>query len=167
MNDTKIFEFDVKGHSTRQEWAVYIVVATHLENFSKKIYVGKVGDNRKGCNPLISRIGNHFSLNPIHSQIRNKIGTPTEFDYKVFYFPFENYDADVHKEGRDRVNEFERRLNILVQELIESSEETNLELMNPLKGTGFIDKKEKEKRLNLLNEEDLSVLRILAIAALK
>jgi hypothetical protein len=39
--------------------------------------------------------------------------------------------------------------------------------MNPLKGTGFIDKKEKEKRLNLLNEEDLSVLRILAIAALK
>jgi len=66
--------FTVPGHSTRREFAVYVVVARKPISDEFFIYVGKTGDNREGCNPVISRAGNHFSYNKIHSQVRNKIG---------------------------------------------------------------------------------------------
>lgn len=72
MSNT-IFQFEVPGFSTTQEWAVYIIVVKPLFSDEKFFYVGKVGDNRDGCNPIISRIGNHFSHNKIHSQMRNKL----------------------------------------------------------------------------------------------
>lgn len=37
---------------------MYVVIAKSTEN--TKLYVGKTGDNNDGCNPLISRCGNHF-----------------------------------------------------------------------------------------------------------
>lgn len=78
-----IFEFEIPGHTTRREWAVYVVIATSKNENEKIFYVGKVGNNRAGCNPIISRIGNHFSHNKIHSQIRNKIAKTTEYNYRV------------------------------------------------------------------------------------
>jgi hypothetical protein len=55
----------------KREYVVYVVIEKDKNNI--KLYVGKTGDNREGCNPLISRCGNHFSYNKIHSQVRNKI----------------------------------------------------------------------------------------------
>ena len=85
----KIGSFEISGHSTKRKWAVYMFIASPINNNKlKKIYVGKVGDNRAGCNPVISRVGNHFSHNKIHSQIRNKIGDTENYDYKYFLLPF-------------------------------------------------------------------------------
>src|ERR1700739_1933196 len=63
--------FTLHRESLKRKYSIYVVVATGAEDI--QLYVGKVGDNRDGCNPLISRCGNHFSYNKIHSQIRNKI----------------------------------------------------------------------------------------------
>ena len=60
----------------------------------RHIYVGKTGDNRAGCNPVISRAGNHFSFNPLHSQMRNiSPKDPTEYDFDYFTTIFGCYVA--------------------------------------------------------------------------
>jgi len=68
-----IYRFTVPAHSTRREFAVYVVVARIPSTCEFFVYVGKTGDNREGCNPVISRAGNHFSYNKIHSQVRNTL----------------------------------------------------------------------------------------------
>jgi hypothetical protein len=50
-----IYRFTVPGHSTRREFAVYVVVARIPSTCEFFVYVGKTGDNREGCNPVISR----------------------------------------------------------------------------------------------------------------
>jgi hypothetical protein len=51
--------FNLNSQALKREFAVYVVLATEGDTFD--LYVGKTGDNREGCNPLISRCGNHFS----------------------------------------------------------------------------------------------------------
>ena len=63
--------FKLNSESLKREFSVYVVVAHGTRG--TLLYIGKTGDNREGCNPVISRCGNHFSYNAIHSQIRNKI----------------------------------------------------------------------------------------------
>jgi len=41
--------FTVPGHSTRREFAVYVVVARKPISDEFFIYVGKTGDNREGA----------------------------------------------------------------------------------------------------------------------
>ncbi len=53
--------FSLHQESLKRKFAVYVVVAKLNDDI--KLYVGKTGDNREGCNPLISRCGNHFSYN--------------------------------------------------------------------------------------------------------
>ncbi|WP_026915910.1 hypothetical protein [Christiangramia portivictoriae] len=163
----EVKSFKISGHSTKQEWAVYIFVATPIENIgSTKLYVGKVGDNRDGCNPVISRVGNHFSHNKIHSQIRNKIENTEKYNYEYFYCHFGEYNCEknIRKIDRDRINELERRLNKILQRKIRSLEE--FELINIYKGTGYISKKEKERRKNLINKEEMIMLDKLSDKAL-
>ena len=151
--------FKIPGHATKRKWAVYIFKAVpHNSSETIKLYVGKVGDNRAGCNPVISRVGNHFSHNKIHSQIRNKIQIPEEYDYEYFYCHFGEYDEDCpdRSETREKVNELERELNRQVQKKIGSLEK--IELLNPLKGTGYISEMEKEKREQLLSIEEKKIL---------
>ena len=51
----EIGSFKISGHSTKRQWAVYLFIATPINgNGQKKIYVGKVGDNRDDCNPFIA-----------------------------------------------------------------------------------------------------------------
>lgn len=151
--------FKIPGHATKRKWAVYIFKAVpHNSSATTKLYVGKVGDNRAGCNPVISRVGNHFSHNKIHSQIRNKIQTPEEYDYEYYYCHFDEYDEDCpeRSETREKVNELERELNRQIQERIGSLEK--IQLLNPLKGTGYISKMEKEKREELLLPAEVGML---------
>lgn len=155
----EIGSFKIPGHATKRKWAVYIFKAVpHDKKESTQLYVGKVGDNREGCNPVISRVGNHFSHNKIHSQIRNKIDTPELYDYEYFYCHFDEYNEGCpNRSGtREKVNELERELNRQVQEKTENLGE--IQFLNALKGTGYLSKKEKEKRKGLLSPKEKEML---------
>ena len=85
----EIKSLKITGESTKRLWKVYLFIATPKDkNEIIKLYVGKVGNNRDGCTPVISGIGNHFSYNKIHSQIRNIIKKTAEYDYEYFYCHF-------------------------------------------------------------------------------
>jgi hypothetical protein len=160
----EIFEFEIPSHTTRREWAVYIITAMHNKVKEKVFfYVGKVGDNRLGCNPIISRIGNHFSHSNIHSQMRNKLkelteyNDPSEYNYKIFYATFGEYNTDNHILDKNRINEIERQLNIKIQE----KQGNKNFLLNPYRGIG-VSQKMKEERNDLLNGEEKKVIEMLA-----
>ncbi|HTA27185.1 MAG TPA: hypothetical protein VK809_05320 [Bacteroidia bacterium] len=146
----EIFTFEIPGHSSRREWVIYVIVATHKVSAQRLLYVGKTGDNRAGCNPIVSRIGNHFSYNKIHSQLRNKMEEKkfitTDFNYKVFYTTFGAYDVESHQKGRKRINELER-------ELIEIIYKTTKQLLNEPKRIG---------RKRLLSSSDFDTIKELA-----
>jgi len=147
--------FHIPGDATRREFAVYIMVATHRETGEIKIYVGKTGDNREGCNPVISRAGNHFSFNKIHSQMRNYLAPvePNEFDFDYFFTTFGPYVPPPH--SRDAValiNEMERQLNWLAQE------EFGTAILNPYSGRN-VTKAVREQRSVLATESGINQLR--------
>jgi hypothetical protein len=164
-----VFKFEIFGHSTRREWAVYIIVANNKSETKKILYVGKVGDNRDGCNPIISRIGNHFSFNEVHSQIRTKMKN-TKFsstennNYTVFYSTFGGYNKEKRLIDKDRINENERQLNYILQSKIANIPQ-KFELLNPYKGVG-ISKKVRTERLKHLKLGDINALTKLAEEAL-
>jgi hypothetical protein len=165
MDENNIFHFSIPGHTSAQKWAVYIIVASHHESLKKYLYVGKVGDNRVGCNPIISRIGNHFSYNKDHSQMRNKLDKMTEYNYDIHYATFSDYLTETHIEGREIINEIERRLNKLIQEKI--GDNPKFELRNPYIGKYHIKKTEKYKRAGLLNNDHVKTIEQLATKAIK
>lgn len=157
---SEVYEFEIPGHTTRREWAVYVIIGTSSLNGNKMLYVGKVGDNREGCNPIISRIGNHLSHNSIHSQWRNKVPETTGYNYRIVYSVFGLYDEEKHTEDRLRINEIERQLNLLIQSKISNG----LELLNPYKGVG-ISKKLFSDRLKLITRDELDKIENLASRA--
>lgn len=145
---------DIPGDATRRDYAVYIMVAVHRTTREIKLYVGKTGDNREGCNPVISRAGNHFSFNKMHSQMRNQLGTnePHECDFTYFYTTFGEYiDPKETRERIDIINEMERRLNRLAQERFVGA------VMNPYSGK-YVKKEIREQRCSLATGERLEQL---------
>lgn len=161
----EIGSFKISGHSTKREWAVYLFIASPIDgNGLKKIYVGKVGDNREGCNPVISRVGNHFSHNKIHSQIRNRIGETENYDYEYFYCHFGEYELNKENrvKSREKTNELERELNRIVQKKMD---ENDYELLNPYKGN-HISKSKKIERSELINKSEKKMLEKLCGKAL-
>jgi hypothetical protein len=153
----KACHFHVPGEAARREYAVYLIVARHRTSKRVSIYVGKTGDNREGCNPVISRAGNHFSFNRIHSQSRNLLGNPEEFDFDFFFTPFGQYvPPSKSRLGIDLVNEMERQLNRLVQD--EFAQKKSVKIENPLKNSGYISKTEREKRSRFVTPERIAQL---------
>ncbi|MDR6299413.1 hypothetical protein [Mesonia maritima] len=149
--------FKIPGHSTKRNWAVYIFVAKPKKKDKRNyFYVGKVGDNRDGCNPVISRVGNHFSYNKVHSQIRNSISNTENYDYEYFYCHFDKYDSkkELRIRDREKINELERELNRIVQVKLDKSKSI---LLNPYVGN-HISKKEKERRAKILTTEEKAIL---------
>ena len=125
--------FHIPGDATKREYAVYIMVATNRGTGQKKVYVGKTGDNREGCNPVISRAGNHLSFNPVHSQMRNlwEPGQPQDYDFDFFYTTFGCYVApEKSRDGISLVNEMERQLNRMAATAFGAL------LLNPYRGKG-------------------------------
>jgi hypothetical protein len=129
--------FSIPGEAVRREFAVYIMVAKPKGDGAAKLYVGKTGDNREGCNPVISRAGNHFSFNVLHSQVRNKLVRPEKYDFEFFYTGFGTYGK--LSDGKAVVNEMERRLNTLAQEALGTM------VINPYKGYTRIPAKGREQ----------------------
>ena len=162
-----VSQFTVPGHSTRREFAVYVVVASRRGTTEYHIYVGKTGDNREGCNPVISRAGNHFSYNEIHSQIRNKLPSPPpEYDYEYLYITFDQYsEVEGERMARvDVVNEMERAVNVAIQEAFANAPEGCL--LNAYKGTGYISQPERAKRVGLRTTDRMNKVAAL-VAAVK
>jgi hypothetical protein len=162
-----VYHFSIPGHATRPEFAIYIVVAKRRELPEVRLYVGKTGDNRDGCNPVISRAGNHFSFNDIHSQVRNKLGAPPhEFDFDYFYVTFDPYDvADSERRSKiEVVNEMERQANMLLQQQLPRDD--RVMLMNPHKNARRLSAAEKHARAQIASAERMAVLRELATATL-
>jgi hypothetical protein len=150
--------FHIPGDATRGEFAVYVMVAAHRETGVVKMYVGKTGDNRAGCNPVISRAGNHFSFNKLHSQMRNELekldlGEPHEFDFDYFYTTFGEYDSkSPSRYAVDLINEMERQLNQLAKDAFGDA------LLNPYGGK-HVRKAIREQRRVLATELRIDRLR--------
>ena len=146
-----VYRFTVPGHSTRRELAVYAVVARKVGACEFFIYVGKTGDNNAGCNPVISRAGNHFSYNEMHSQVRNKVTDPHLFDYEFFYVTFDTYDKDNRKSKVDVVNEMERAANRELHSRLPPAFAPCL--LNRYKGSGYLSAAKRVMRRNFLTPE--------------
>lgn len=144
-------KFTLNPQSLKREFAVYVVIAKGTDD--TKLYVGKTGDNREGCNPLISRCGNHFSYNKIHSQVRNRI---PDHEYRKYTYVFDHFgeyreDVSVRREAIDKINEMERWLNEEIQGLVHGVVDT--ELLNPHSGLGHVRRSERTKRSAFRTEE--------------
>lgn len=146
-----IFEFELPGHVTRRDWAVYIVIVKGKKKQSIKLYVGKTGDNRDGCNPIISRIGNHLSFNKIHSQLRNKIEDTINSEYRIVYYSFGAYETENRLDKRQITNQAERELNSMLISAIKNRPE--FQIVNPFKGVGVTNKMRLERGCILSNKE--------------
>ena len=157
----KVHHFHVPGKATCREYAVYLIVARHRKTRNIRVYVGKTGDNREGCNPLISRAGNHLSYNPIHSQSRNHLGNTEEFDFDFYFTTFGPYVSPAKsRHGIDLVNEMERQLNVLSQKAFG-------EIVNPLKLSAYVPPAERNKRRKLVTPERIGQLQQLIDEAKK
>ena len=139
------YTFDIHPEALKRRFSVYVVVAQR--GGETLLYIGKTGDNREGCNPLISRCGNHFSYNKIHSQIRNKIEEHESWHYTYVFDHFDDYCDDLAERRKkiDRINEMERWLNIEVREAVEDL--AGVRLLNPFGGHGYHNSVERQKRL--------------------
>jgi hypothetical protein len=163
-----VHRFSIPGHATRRDVAIYIAVANRRERPEVKLYVGKTGDNRDGCNPVISRAGNHFSFNDIHSQVRNQLGAPPhEFDFDYFYVSFDPYDvADANRRSKvDIINEMEWQANVLLQQTLPRDD--RVVLMNPYKNARRLSAEDRESRARIASTDRIHVLRELVAAALQ
>lgn len=138
------FSFTLHKESLKRKFAVYVVVAKSSDD--TKLYVGKTGDNNDGCNPLISRCGNHFSYNKIHSQVRNYLDDHEDRDYTYVFDHFDDYPADsaARRACIDNINEMERWLNEEIQKAIKDKQ--NIKLLNPFGGLARLSRDEKQKR---------------------
>ncbi|WP_347375131.1 hypothetical protein [Aequorivita sp. Q41] len=163
----EIESFKISGHSTKRNWAVYLIVAKPISKKGKSmLYVGKVGDNRDGCNPVISRVGNHFSFTKAHSQIRTALKTKRteDYNYEYFYCHFGEYEnqLELRIESRKKTDELERELNRIVQKRMDNN---SFELMNPFSGK-TIAKAKKEERAKLITKSEIEMLEKLCAKAL-
>jgi hypothetical protein len=144
-------KFTLNPESLKRQYAVYVVIAKGSDD--TKLYVGKTGDNREGCNPVISRCGNHFSYNKIHSQVRNKIPDHEHREYTYVFDHFDEYPDDIEqrREAIDRINEMERWLNEEIHNLVAGA--TDTQLLNRFSGNGHVRKSERTKRSAFRTEE--------------
>ena len=145
------YKFTLNPESLKRRFSVYVVVAKGETDI--KLYVGKTGDNREGCNPLISRCGNHFSYNKIHSQVRNKLTDHEDREYTYIFDHFDEYSDDEKKRriAIDRINEMERWLNVEIQKLAEMRKDCDL--LNSFSGKGSVPKDERAKRADFRTKE--------------
>ena len=143
--------FEIHPEALRRRFFVYVVIAQG--DGKSLLYVGKTGDNREGCNPLISRCGNHFSYNKIHSQVRNKIETYEEWRYTYVFDHFDEYcdDPGERRARIDRINEMERWLNAEIQLAVRGC--SSIELLNPYSGVARYSRTEQQKRLAFRTSE--------------
>ncbi len=158
--------FSLPGHATRREFVIYVVVAKNITSSDWKVYVGKTGDNRTGCNPVISRAGNHFSYNDIHNQVRSKLlpALPHEFNFDYFYVTFDAYSTE-DQQVRDKIdviNEMERATNVAIADALPVGMQDRL--LNPFLGKAYVKVVERQRRAAFRTPERLAKIEALVNA---
>ncbi len=156
------YSFSIPNDALKRFFSIYVVKATL--NKKTYLYVGKTDDNREGCNPIISRCGNHFSYNNTHSQIRINIQNHESYNYTYYFDHFDEYTGkDKSRNKIDVINEMERWLNEMVQMLLAKYNDKNISLLNPYKASGVkIDLKVQRHKLRT-NERSKKLGDILAL----
>jgi hypothetical protein len=144
------YKFKLNPESLKREYAVYVVIVKDKNNI--KLYVGKTGDNREGCNPVISRCGNHFSYNNIHSQVRNKIVNHEDNEYTYIFDHFGKYSKNNRNDLIAKINEMERWLNKEIQSIANKIDKCII--VNPYVGTGYVKKSEQDRRKSFHTPEN-------------
>ena len=141
------YSFKIDSAALKREFALYVVVAQGKGE--TQLYIGKTGDNREGCNPLISRCGNHFSYNKLHNQVRRKIEAHGTWQYSYVFDHFDEYceNKKLRRVRVDRINELERWLNTEIQHAFKEC--AGVKVVNPFRGRGWVNRKEQERRNNL------------------
>ncbi|MEJ2611366.1 MAG: hypothetical protein P8179_15110 [Candidatus Thiodiazotropha sp.] len=144
-------QFSVEPQALKRRYSVYVVIAEG--NGVISLYVGKTGDNREGCNPLISRCGNHFSYNKIPSQVRNKLEAHEDWSYTYVFDHFDEYpeEEDARRTCIDRINEMERWVNSKMQELAKNHKQVSV--LNLYVGSGYLKKAEIARRSEFRTED--------------
>lgn len=147
------YTFDLNPEALKRQFAVYVVIAT--DGSTCDLYVGKTGDNREGCNPLISRCGNHFSYNKIHSQVRNKLSDHENKQYTYVFDHFGGYVkcGEARRPLIDMINEMERCLNQQIAKLVQDLDSCILH--NRYKDS-WLSKIEKERRATHRTPENMA-----------
>ena len=156
---TMAHEFTLNPESLKRNFAVYVVIARGESD--TKLYVGKTGDNRDGCNPIISRCGNHFSYNEVHSQVRNKVPDHERRTYTYIFDHFDEYHLDNGRRRKavDRINEMERWLREEVQKALVGTRAC--QLLNPLSRYRHVPPDEQIRRAAFRTDD--AQLKILGI----
>lgn len=151
------FKFTIEPQALKRRYGVYVVVAKSDDGI--QLYVGKTGDNREGCNPIISRCGNHFSYNKIHSQVRNKLEAHEDWSYTYIFDHFDEYpdEEDARRVCIDRINEMERWLNQLMQNEVKDID--GVEVLNPFLNRSWLSAEERAKRNSFRSHEAEEKLR--------
>ena len=105
---------------------------------------------------MISRCGNHFSYNKIHSQVRNKLEAHEDWSYTYIFDHFDDYpeEEDARRICIDRINEMERWVNVEAQKLAKCYKDVSV--LNPYAGAGYVSKAEKARRMEFRTEEALA-----------
>lgn len=157
MSFTGSFEFD--GIAALQKWAIYVLIALPKKEIKSPtlIYGGKVGDNNDGCNPVISRLGNHLSENKIHSQLKNKstdFESIDNFSIRMYYLHLEDYSKENHKDRLNMINESEREL---IRQLRNKFKDEQYIILNRFTGKSFTNKKKELYKTYLTNEERMNI----------
>lgn len=107
----------IPGEATRRESAVFLLVATHRASKARLFFVGHTGDPFDGCNPVLSGVGKHFSHDPEHAPMRDRLKTPEEYDFDYYSVAFGISDQPSElRSNVDLVQEMERQLLGLAQE---------------------------------------------------
>ena len=152
-----VFSFEVNSEALKRNFSVYMVWARNAG--SNKIYIGKTGDNRSGCNPIISRCGNHFSYNKIHSQPRNKIKNHENYTYKYYFVHFDRYISNFdNRESINKINEMERWLNKKMQGVLEKNPALKITILNPLKSKKNLEKyRTKNNLMFMIRKQELKL----------
>lgn len=156
--------FKIEPEALKRCFSVYVVVAKR--GAETKLYIGKTGDNSKGCNPIISRCGNHFSHNKIHSQIRNNLEAHEDWQYTYAFEHFDPYPQceKARTECLARINEMERWLNKMIQKLAEVCPRDQVEVLNPYHGRGHVTTDERKRRNAFRTDEAKKKLKLVVDA---
>ena len=116
----------------------------------------------------MSRAGNHFSYNNVHSQVRNKLAPlpPHEFDFNYFYVTFDPYLHGIdNRASVDSINEMERIAIDMVKEALPAAHRHRL--LNPRAGTGYVSRANRDKREALRTSDKVRKIKELADAVAK
>ena len=84
------------------------------------------------------------------------------YNYKILYSIFGEYNQIDHSSSRQKINEIERRLNLILKE---KTSTINIEFLNPIKGK--ISKKLTNERKHLLTDLEINVLSKMADKAIR